>query len=426
MKITKVEERLLAWGGKHRVPLLYAAATLLSLAARFLLRGVISGDMEWFLIPWAGALKENGGILALGEQVGNYGVLYQTVIALMTYLPIQIEYAYKLFSILFDYALAAVCAVLVRDLSGSGRRALGTYAFVTMLPTVALNSAAWGQCDSVYAFFCVLCFLLLLRNRITLAFLSYGMAFAFKLQAVFLAPFLILYYLTERKFSLLNFLWIPVVMTVTSLGGILEGRSVLAPFEIYLEQTGYYSSLFMNYPSFWALMTASGAEGIFQRFSGFCVLSALAVLLAEVLMFLKKRNSFSRKGFLFAAFLLSYSCVLFLPDMHERYSYLYVILGLMLAVLEPRTLASFALLVFLDLQTYGAFLFDPARYPSPVPCAANPTPYPMITWLSLINVLCFLSYLLYWGKLFLRPGSGSIPPEAQSPAEARPLREENR
>ena len=394
MKMMGIEKKLIGFLEKHKWLALYAAVTILSMAARFTLRGVISGDMRIFLRPWAELLKEQGGIHALGGQMGNYGVLYQTIIALMTYIPIQHEYAYKIFSMVFDFALAGVSAALVMDLSGSRLKSFLTYAFAIMLPSVLLNSAAWGQCDSIYTFFCVLCFRLLTREKYTLAFLSYGMAFAFKLQAIFLAPFLLLFYVKEKKFSLLNFLLIPAVMIAASIVGIIEGRSVLAPFRIYLDQAGYYPSISLNYPSFWNLLITNDVEDFYAELSGFCIAVALTVLLAEMVLLLKRKERLSHRTSLFAAFLMSYSCVLFLPAMHERYSYLYVIFGLMLAVLEPRTLISYAFLIMLDLQTYGIYLFKTPIFPWYV--------------LGLINTVCFLSYVLFWGKIFLRPASGGL------------------
>ena len=400
MKMTETEKKLIAWMEKHKWLLLYAAATLLSMLARFALRGVISGDMDIFLLPWAQVLKARGGIRALGAQVGNYGVLYQTLIALTTYIPIQHEYAYKMLSIFFDYALSAVCAVTVRDLSGSRLKAFLTYAFLLLLPPVVLNSAAWGQCDSIYVFFCVLCFRLLTRGKYTGAFLSYGMAFAFKLQAIFLAPFLILFYLKEKKFSLLNFLLIPAVMIVSSIGGILAGRSILAPFQVYLEQAGYYPRIFLNYPSFWAQAVTYDVEEVYQVLSWVCIISTLLILLTELILLLRRQGGSAPRSWLFSAFLMSYTCVLFLPAMHERYSYLYIIFGLMLAVLEPQTVFSYAFLILLDLQTYGAYLFDAVHFPpvAETPELFGPLPFNV---LSVINTVCFLSYAFFWGKRFV-------------------------
>lgn len=404
MKISAMELKFIRFLEKHKFLLLYAMVTLLSMAARFLLRGLISGDMEWFLLPWARVLKERGGILALDAQVGNYGVLYQTIISLMTYLPIQYEYSYKIFSILFDYALAIISAAIVKDYSGSRIKSFLTYALITMLPTVILNSSAWGQCDSVYVFFCMLCIWLMLRGKYTLAFLSYGVAFAFKLQAIFLAPFLIFYYLKEKKFSIFEFLLVPLIMLLSSIAGILEGRDLLAPFQIYHEQTGFYASLYLNYPSFWALMTTNNVEEVYHSISGFCIVFTVFLLSVELILQLKNRNRLSTKALLFSAFLMTYTCVLFLPNMHDRYSYIYVILGLILAILEPKTVPAFIGLTLLDLQTYGTFLFDPARFPVKEGETVNLISVPL-PLLSLINLACFLSYVFIFRKQFFSFGS---------------------
>lgn len=410
MKMTETERKLIRLLEKHGWLWLYAAATVLSMIARFTLRGVISGDMFIFLRPWAEIMKENGGIHGLGQQLGNYGVLYQTIIALMTYLPIQHEYAYKIFSMVFDFALAAAASAMVREFSGSRLKAFLTYTLLVMLPSVMLNSAAWGQCDSVFTFFCVLCFWLLLREKPFWAFVSWGIAFAFKLQAIFLAPFIVFYYLRARNFSLVNLLLIPLTMILSSLGGILQGRSVLAPFQIYLEQAGTYPSISLNYPSFWTMLVTNDVEDYYRELSGYCIAFALAVLLAELVLLLRRKERYSKTGYLFAAFLMTYSCVLFLPAMHERYSYPYLIFGLMLAVLEPGTAVSFALLVMLDLQTYGVYLFKTETFPWNV--------------MGFLNTACFLSYAVIWGRHIFCGRRGICPGNPEEGRKSGSLREE--
>ena len=410
MKMTEMERKLIRFLEKHGWLWLYAAATVLSMIARFTLRGVISGDMFIFLRPWAEIMKENGGIHGLGQQLGNYGVLYQTIIALMTYLPIQHEYAYKIFSMVFDFALAAAASAMVREFSGSRLKAFLTYTLLVMLPSVMLNSAAWGQCDSVFTFFCVLCFWLLLREKPFWAFVSWGIAFAFKLQAIFLAPFIVFYYLKARNFSLLNLLVIPLMMILSSLAGILQGRSILAPFQIYAEQAGTYPSISLNYPSFWSLLIKNETEDYYAELSVYCIVFALAVLLVELILLIRRKERYSKSMYLFAAFLMTYTCVLFLPAMHERYSYPYLIFGLMLAVLEPETAVSFVLLMMLDLQTYGAFLFETEAFPWNV--------------LGFLNTACFLSYAFYWGRRIFFGRRELCPENPEERRKSGSLREE--
>ena len=90
---------------RHRWKVFAAAATLLSLVARFGLRTIVSGDMQHYLLPWYEEIRWQGQIKALSVQIGNYHILYQLLIALMTYLPILPIYAIKGLSIAFDYAL---------------------------------------------------------------------------------------------------------------------------------------------------------------------------------------------------------------------------------------------------------------------------------------------------------------------------------
>ena len=51
-------------------------------------------------------IKNGGGLTALNEQVGDYGLLYQTIIALFTYVDANPVYLYKSFSVIFDFLLA--------------------------------------------------------------------------------------------------------------------------------------------------------------------------------------------------------------------------------------------------------------------------------------------------------------------------------
>lgn len=79
---------------------------IIALLLRISGRNFLSGDMQRFLIPWFNEIKENGGLHSLAEQVGDYGLLYQTLISLMTYIDINPLYLYKLLSAIFDVFLA--------------------------------------------------------------------------------------------------------------------------------------------------------------------------------------------------------------------------------------------------------------------------------------------------------------------------------
>ena len=81
------EQKCIDWLLKRREVLLVLVITVIGGLARLSGRGFISVDARDYLLPWFDTIQQNGGLAALSEQVGNYNVFYQFLIALMTYLP---------------------------------------------------------------------------------------------------------------------------------------------------------------------------------------------------------------------------------------------------------------------------------------------------------------------------------------------------
>lgn len=71
-----------------------------------------SDDFNSFLNSWWSIIKLND-FTGLATQVGNYNIPYQVIIYLMTLLPLNALYAYKIVSIIFDFVLAISTAMLV-------------------------------------------------------------------------------------------------------------------------------------------------------------------------------------------------------------------------------------------------------------------------------------------------------------------------
>lgn len=204
--MSKTEKKILSYIEARKDVVFLAAITILGILIRLSGKDFCSGDAEIFLLPWFQAIQENGGFQSLTTQIGNYGIPYQFLIAGMTYFPLQPLYLYKILSVIFDFALAWMSAKFVCQLKQSKSSALFAlvYGAVLCLPTVALNSSVWAQCDSIYTFFLVATLYELYRERYVRAFCWFGFAFAFKLQAVFILPFLVIYAVTEKRFSLLE------------------------------------------------------------------------------------------------------------------------------------------------------------------------------------------------------------------------------
>ena len=198
-------------------------STVISLFVRISMSDFISRDMSRYLLQWYDEIKIQGGFSALGTQVGNYNIPYQTLVAFLSYIPIKPIYAYKISSSIFDFIQAYVVYKIIFQISHDRFKASFDYAVAVNLPIVLLNSALWGQCDSIYTSFCLSSFYFMITGQYMFSWISIGAAFAFKLQAVLFLPFLLFVYIKERKFSFIQIIWIPVIMIIMSLGGILQG-----------------------------------------------------------------------------------------------------------------------------------------------------------------------------------------------------------
>ena len=61
-------------------------------------------------------------------------------------------------------------------------------------------------------------------------FVFYSIAICFKLQAIFMFPFLIIIYMVKKKFSILYFLWIPFIYLIIGLPCVFLGKGKRATY----------------------------------------------------------------------------------------------------------------------------------------------------------------------------------------------------
>ena len=399
-RIPFFENKFLGFIEKHIMVIAVFLISAAAIAIRALLFDHLSADAYNFLIPWYDTLAEKG-FAGLSEPVGNYNILYQTIIALFTYLPIKALHTYKLFSCVFDFLTAGLVAyVIYKSFSKRpGLKALIAYAAVLMSPLVFLNSACWAQCDVIYTFFCIFSVYHIYQEKYISSLILFGVALTFKLQAIFILPFLLFVYLYKKRFSILYFLIIPAVMVVLSLPGLFMGRGLNEIFTIYLDQTSKYKSMANNYPSFWLLFKTERLDSFYKEFSTVAILLTLAVLLVLIIVWLKKKVAFTLENVLIMAFLISYTCVLFLPSMHERYGFIYEILGLMLAFWFVKTIPLLVLMYFSSIATYSKYLFQLSTN-NTVLCA--------------INTLVYVAYVVYLSRQLFKEKEEAAPALSKS------------
>lgn len=352
-----IEKKIITWCKQHSVVFFVIFTTVLALLVRYVMLNFVSGDYESFLKEWINSLREQGGLSGLRTYTGDYNAPYVTILALLSYIPINSLYTIKIISILFDFALAISCALLVKKIQKRPGNFLPTitYAVVLFLPNVVLNSAAWAQCDSIYTTFVVLSFYFLFNKKYRWSFIMLGVAFAFKFQFIFVLPVYIIIYLQQQKFSILNFLYIPAANLLLCLPALIAGRPIDQILSVYFNQTQTYAgSLVLNFPNIYNVIPAD--RGSIGMFSIAGIIVAMMICICVAFFIIANKIVLSERQILKLAIWFCVILTFVLPCMHERYLFIGEILSVVYALVYGKDWYLAFCINIIALLTYSAFL----------------------------------------------------------------------
>jgi len=232
---------------------------------------------------------------------------------------------------------------------------------VLYAPTVVLNSSLWGQADSLYTAALVACLYFLLKKREPLAFALLGVAFAFKLQALFLTPLLILLCL-RGMVSWKNFLLVPIVYLVTILPTWLAGRRLIDLLTIYVAQGTTYRQLSEHAPNMYTWFPNDYYDLLFP--AGI-VWAGIVVFLFIVVAF-KSPATITSPLVVEIATLSALIVPYCLPKMHERYFFPADVLSIIFAFFFPRYALVAVAIGMTSFFAYLPFLFEHEVIPLPL------------------------------------------------------------
>ena len=340
---------------------------LLPVGAAFLIRALCldyaGTDYTNFLSRWYLFFKENGGFSAIAHAVGDYNVPYLYFMAAISYLTAPDLYLIKLFSILFDVALAWGCLRLVRSLTRERQGSaapLTAFGAALLLPTVVLNGAYWGQCDAIYGALAVHAAALLLEGKNKTSVALMGLAFSFKLQAVFVLPLWGVLWLAKKvKF---RELWVfPLTYLIVIAPAVLLGKPLLSTLMVYFNQMGEYSWLTLNAPSVfqffpYGLSGPSGSGALHDALSAAGVIAAAVLVLMLLWLGFRLGDRLDGWTCMAVAVVLAVGVPFLLPHMHERYFFLADVLTLCWACSDIRRLPAAALVEASSGLSYRMYL----------------------------------------------------------------------
>lgn len=319
---------------KTYMGILLLAVSAIGLYIRYLGLDCVSGDFRDCLYPWYENIRDAGpGLDALRNYRGDYSMPYIFLIWLLCKIPISFLWALKLVHIVFDMVLAVLAGKIAGELKPDGGVSFCVaYSLVFLHPSVFFNSSYWGQCDVMYTVFLMAAIFCMLRERYAWMMIWVGAGLAFKLQAIFLLPFLLIFYWVERRFSILQFLWIPAAMLLMNIPAMLAGYSPLIAFTQHIGQTGAYPWMYYFYPNIWYFIQVFP----YYMFSSGAILLTMAALLLFVVMLVKKRVEIDKDTAIEVILWTAFTCVSLLPSMHERYGYFVEVLAVVWAVHRPK------------------------------------------------------------------------------------------
>lgn len=209
----------------ERLSLPLCAVVAVALVARLLLLDFASIDYRVFLSRWYDFFVEHGAWRGLSLSVPDcvYSPLYLYFVSVSTLLPLPKLYAIKFWSVAADFVAARYACRLVR--SRNQPCSAWQMARFLLLPTVVANGALWGQCDSLYTACLLASLYRFAGHRPAAGLAAFGLAWAFKPQAVFWCPLVAGLLLAGRLPWRL--LWMPpVVYLGCALPALFAGRSL--------------------------------------------------------------------------------------------------------------------------------------------------------------------------------------------------------
>lgn len=285
-------------------------------------------DYDLYLSPWYDYFNQNGRWDSLGASFSSYYTPYLCLLSATTFLPIQKLYSIKLLSIVFDYAAALLVFSIVKCKYG-GWLPIVAGVGTLFLPTVILNSSQWGQCDVIYTSALLATLLSLLKQRPLLAMVMYGVALAFKPQAIFLSPLLV--GLAIRGDIAVKYLLLaPLIFICAGGPSLLAGKPwPLVVFHWFLQHNS--PGLSLGASNWYAWLTIDNDQFLSLFGYGMATVAALYAVRSVQKLQEHSRLIWTMESALFS----SLSMPFFLPGMHERYFYLADILSFVYAFYVP-------------------------------------------------------------------------------------------
>lgn len=323
------------------------------LAVRLAMLDYRSSDYNSFLVKWLEKMRSLPGLKPITETIGDYNMPYMYILYFISRLKLPSLYLLKFTSIIFDVFLAVFAMKLVGLKRDKPDWLMFAFLAVFAIPTVMINSAYWGQCDSIYTALCIAALYYGLVKRPVLSMSLFALAFSFKLQTIFILP-VILLLINDDKIKIKHIFVFPVVFFSTLLPAILVGKPFFDTISIYLKQTQTYQKMTLNAPSLYALL---GQKASYDTFKVVAIILTATAIFSFLYFYLKKSENIKEVHIVEAAFIFSLMIPFLLPAMHERYFYMADVLSFIYFIYYPKRWYYPVIIISSSFGAYSNFIF---------------------------------------------------------------------
>ncbi len=338
---------------KYRITLILSLFIACTLLIKFSFLDFVSRDMRVFLMNWCYFISLHEGLEAYQYEFANYPPLYTYILGLIVKSrSIDWGWGIKLVSSLFDYLLAFYVYKIIALKYGKTLWTILAGCTICILPTVLTNGALWGQCDVIYVSFVIMSIYYVLKDKITLAFILYGLALSLKIQALFIIPLFFILFLNNKKVKIGHFLLLPLVYFMTLIPCLIAGRGLASLLTIYEKQAKSFNGMLCHNGANIYTLTPNSIE-VFGR-SGVIFTAAFALLIVLIYSY---KNKWNEEQIIESAFLSVLLVPFFLPFMHERYFYMADIFAVIYIFYFKRNYY-FLLIPLISFFTYYPHLFS--------------------------------------------------------------------
>lgn len=339
--------------------LLFLVLTGFALIMRYALRNVVAGDYKMFFEPWVATLREaGGGIKGLSAEFEyvDYTTPYLTILSFISICPfLNTLLLMKLVSIFFDFVAAFAVMAIVYDRTKNMTYGILGYGALLMVPTVLTNGAMWAQCDIIFTSFVLWSLYFMLKDKPAWSMAFYGIAFAFKLQTLFLAPLYVILWM-KGKVKLKHFLFLPLMYVIGMIPSLLAGKSFWELISVYFFQANGQMDIYALSHKFPNIYQLIGTDSFLFEYADAGIWVTLGALMILMYCFARKQYEMNACLLLRMGMLLTMTVVFFLPHMHERYAILVDVMAIVYVFFDFRKLYIPVITILCSFAGYTVYL----------------------------------------------------------------------